>query len=174
MRIGVWRAGFAFSGLLGFALVCASRGAGGAQAQEQQESDKQYQQLVHFVEGPDLFRAYCASCHGKDGKGSGPVAPTLKATVPDLTIIAVSNDGDFPVARMKRIIMGEGMIASHGSREMPVWGPIFHQVEEDVDRGNVRVENLVEYLQSLQTVHSGVSWIPRAEADSCYDALSLD
>jgi mono/diheme cytochrome c family protein len=42
------------------------------------------------------------------------------------------------------------MIASHGSREMPVWGPIFHQVEEDVDRGNVRVENLVEYLQSIQ------------------------
>jgi folate-dependent phosphoribosylglycinamide formyltransferase PurN len=48
------------------------------------------------------------------------------------------------------------MIASHGSREMPVWGPIFHQVEEDVDRGNVRVENLVTYLESIQTVHSRV------------------
>ena len=108
------------------------------------------------MEGPDLFRAYCASCHGKDGKGNGPVAATLKATVPDLTIITVSNDGNFPVARMKRIIMGEGMIASHGSREMPVWGPIFHQVEEDVDRGNVRVENLITYLESIQTVHSRV------------------
>jgi mono/diheme cytochrome c family protein len=84
------------------------------------------------------------------------VAATLKATVPDLTIIAASNDGTFPVARMKRIIMGEGMIASHGSREMPVWGPIFHQVEEDVDRGNVRVENLVTYLESIQTVHAAV------------------
>jgi len=84
------------------------------------------------------------------------VAATLKATVPDLTIITVSNDGNFPVARMKRIIMGEGMIASHGSREMPVWGPIFHQVEEDVDRGNVRLENLVRYLESIQAVHPGV------------------
>jgi mono/diheme cytochrome c family protein len=156
MRIGGWRAGFVVCGLLGFAAIWTSRVAVGARSQEQQEPDKQYQQLIRSVEGPDLFRAYCASCHGKDGKGNGPVAATLKATVPDLTIITVSNDGNFPVARMKRIIMGEGMIASHGSREMPVWGPIFHQVEEDVDRGNVRLENLVRYLESIQTVHSGV------------------
>jgi mono/diheme cytochrome c family protein len=51
-------------------------------------------------------------------------------------------------------IMGEGIIASHGTRELPVWGPIFHQVEEDVDRGNVRLENLVKYLESIQKVHS--------------------
>ena len=153
MKIDGWRLGLAISGML--ALVCASGGAGGAQ--EQQESDKQYQQLlIRSVEGPDLFRAYCASCHGKDGKGNGPVALTLKATVPDLTIITASNDGNFPVARMKRIIMGEGMIASHGSREMPVWGPIFHQVEEDVDRGNVRLENLVTYLESIQSAHATV------------------
>ncbi|MGB9243784.1 MAG: c-type cytochrome [Candidatus Acidiferrales bacterium] len=156
MRIGGWRVGFAVCGLLGFAAIWASRVAGEERAQQQQESVKEYQQLIRSVEGPDLFRAYCASCHGKDGKGDGPVAPTLKATVPDLTIITVSNDGNFPVARMKRIIMGEGMIASHGSREMPVWGPIFHQIEEDVDRGNVRVENLVIYLQSIQTDHSRV------------------
>lgn len=151
MRIGGWRVGFAVSGLLGLAVVCASHEAGGAGAQQQQESDKQYEHLIRSVEGPDLFRGYCASCHGKDGKGNGPAATTLKATVPDLTIITVNNDGNFPVARIKRIIMGEGMIASHGSREMPVWGPIFHQVEEDVDRGNVRVENLVTYLESIQT-----------------------
>jgi mono/diheme cytochrome c family protein len=156
MKIGGWRAGFVVCGLLGLAGIWTSRVAGGARPQEQQQPDKQYQQLIRSVEGPDLFRAYCASCHGKDGKGNGPVAATLKATVPDLTIITVSNDGNFPVARMKRIIMGEGMIASHGSREMPVWGPIFHQVEEDVDRGNVRLENLVRYLESIQTVHSGV------------------
>ncbi len=151
MRIGGWRVGFAVCGLLGFAAIWASRVAGGAGSPQRQEPDKEYQQLIRSVEGPDLFRAYCASCHGKDGKGNGPVAGTLKATVPDLTTIAISNDGNFPVARIKRIIMGEGMIASHGSREMPVWGPIFHQVEEDVDRGNVRVENLVTYLESIQT-----------------------
>jgi len=33
---------------------------------------------------------------------------------------------------------------------MPIWGPIFHQIEEDVDRGHVRIENLVKYLESIQ------------------------
>jgi hypothetical protein len=61
MRIGGWRVGFAVSGLLGLAVVCASHEAGGAGAQQQQESDKQYEHLIRSVEGPDLFRAYCAS-----------------------------------------------------------------------------------------------------------------
>jgi hypothetical protein len=50
--------------------------------------------------------------------------------------------------------MGEEVLASHGSREMPIWGPIFHQVESDVDRGNVRLENLVKYLESIQSIDS--------------------
>jgi mono/diheme cytochrome c family protein len=119
-------------------------------AQKAPDSEKQFTRLIHSVEGPDLYQAYCASCHGKDGKGNGPVSPALKATVPDLTMIAKMNGGDFPAAKVRRIILGEGMIASHGSREMPVWGPIFHQVEADLDRGPVRVENLVKYLQSIQ------------------------
>jgi mono/diheme cytochrome c family protein len=118
----------------------------------QEAADSQQQRtLIRSLNGPDLYRAYCASCHGKTGKGDGPVAPVLKATVPDLTAIAVDNGGVFPEARIRRIIMGEGMIASHAAREMPVWGPIFHQIEEDVDRGNVRVENLVIYLESIQS-----------------------
>jgi len=88
----------------------------------------------------------------ENGKGDGPVAPALKATAPDLTAIAKNNGGKFPVARVRRIITGEGMVASHGSREMPVWGPIFSQVEADVDRGPVRLENLVKYLESIQSI----------------------
>ncbi len=122
-----------------------------SQAQQKANPEKE-QTLIRSVEGADLYRAYCASCHGKDGKGNGPVAPMLRATVPDLTIIAKNNGGNFPVARVRRIITGKGMIASHGSREMPVWGPIFSQVEEDVDRGPVRLDNLVKYLESIQSV----------------------
>jgi mono/diheme cytochrome c family protein len=121
-------------------------------ASQQQANPDKEQALIRSVEGADLYRAYCASCHGKDGKGNGPVASALKATVPDLTIIAKKNGGIFPAARVRRIITGEGIIASHGSRDMPVWGPIFSQVEEDVDRGPVRLENLVKYLESIQTV----------------------
>jgi hypothetical protein len=119
--------------------------------QKPPDPEKQ-QTLIRSLDGADLYRAYCASCHGKNGKGDGPVAPALKATVPDLTVIAKNNGGNFPAARVRRIIVGEGMIVSHGSREMPVWGPIFHQVEADIDRGPVRLENLVKYLESLQSV----------------------
>jgi mono/diheme cytochrome c family protein len=135
------------------ATVAAGAGAktqtGSQITQKPPDSEKQ-QTLIRSVEGVDLYRAYCASCHGKNGKGNGPVAPALKATVPDLTVIAKNNRGQFPVARIQRIIMGNGIIASHGSREMPVWGPIFSQVEVDVDRGPVRLETLVKYLESIQ------------------------
>jgi Cytochrome C oxidase, cbb3-type, subunit III len=116
-------------------------------------SETRFQTLIRSVEGPDLFRAYCASCHGKDGRGNGPAAPAMRVKVPDLTVIAKNNGGQFPSARVRRIITGEDVITAHGSREMPVWGPIFHQIESDVDRGYVRLENLVKYLESIQLLH---------------------
>jgi hypothetical protein len=51
---------------------------------------------------------------------------------------------------MRKIISGDEVIVAHGSREMPVWGPIFHRVEEDRDYGEVRLQRLTDYLQSLQ------------------------
>jgi mono/diheme cytochrome c family protein len=102
------------------------------------------------VEGPDLYRAYCASCHGRDATGQGPAAPAMKAAVPDLTSIARRNGGIFPHGRVRKIIAGDDEILSHGSREMPIWGPIFHQVERDRDWGLVRLENLSKYLESIQ------------------------
>jgi mono/diheme cytochrome c family protein len=134
-----------FLGILTF-VVCAET------ASAAQQTDQQFQQLIHSVAGPDLFRAYCASCHGSDAKGDGPAASALKTRVPDLTSLARNNGGKFPDARVRKTILGDDVIAAHGSREMPVWGPIFHQVEEDVDRGNVRLENLVKYLESIQSL----------------------
>jgi hypothetical protein len=40
--------------------------------------------------------------------------------------------------------------AAHGSREMPVWAPVFHDVEWDQDLGEVRLDNITRYLQSIQ------------------------
>lgn len=122
----------------------------GARSQSTAPGDSQFTPLIHSVEGPELFRAYCASCHGLDAKGSGPVAPALKAKVPDLTLLMQKHGGKFPSALVRKTIVGDDQVLSHGTRMMPVWGPVFHQVEEDVDRGHVRVENLVNYLQSLQ------------------------
>jgi mono/diheme cytochrome c family protein len=123
-----------------------------SQAPQQPPNSEKPHTLIRSVEGADLYREYCASCHGKSGKGDGPVAPALKATVPDLTMIAKNNGGKFPTARVQRIIEGQGMIASHGTREMPVWGPIFSQVEADVDREPVRMQNLLKYLESIQAI----------------------
>jgi mono/diheme cytochrome c family protein len=140
------------------ALVCAI--AAGASKQIQLKEQEHSTPLIRSVKGPDLFRAYCASCHGQDAKGAGPAASALKAKVPDLTGLARSNSGVFPMLRVRQMIRGEeGVTAAHGSREMPIWGPIFHQIEEDQDFGNVRLENLVKYLESIQSVPSTESGV---------------
>jgi len=112
---------------------------------------KSPRKLIPSLEGKDLFGAYCASCHGMDAKGLGPVAVALKGTVPDLTQIAKRRDGKFPNDDLEKMILGEKVMnAVHGSREMPVWGPVFQRVENDQDFGLVRVRRVVEYLKSLQ------------------------
>lgn len=116
-------------------------------ASDQQE---ELRPLIRSVGGPELFRAYCATCHGVDGKGNGPAAEALKTKPADLTALTRNNRGQFPVGKIRDTITGDSVIAAHGSREMPIWGPVFHQVEADVDRGHVRVENLVKYLETIQ------------------------
>ena len=108
------------------------------------------QQLIESLKGPELFQAHCAPCHGDDGKGNGPVASALNTPVPDLTTIAKRNGGIFPESHVRSMILGDDVLKAHGSREMPIWGPIFHQVERDRDYGHVRTKNLLEYLKSIQ------------------------
>ena len=42
------------------------------------------------------------------------------------------------------------IIAAHGSREMPVWGPIFSGLDPSPARTQMRIENLVQYIESIQ------------------------
>lgn len=153
MRVGNSRTRRAAYSLLGTALILALPGARAGSAQAGQPAGKQQPApLIQSVEGPDLFRAYCASCHGTRGKGDGPVASVLRVAPPDLTRLA--NKGQFPTERVRQTILGDAVVAAHGTREMPIWGPVFHQIEADVDRGNVRTENLLKYLRSIQSVAS--------------------
>jgi mono/diheme cytochrome c family protein len=106
---------------------------------------------VMALKGPELYRGYCATCHGMDAQWNGPMADALKLAVPNLTTIAKRNSGKFPSERITKIIDGsEALSKAHGPRTMPVWGPVFSQVEQDRDWGKVRVDNLVRYLQSIQ------------------------
>jgi mono/diheme cytochrome c family protein len=141
-----------FVALLVIAL-CLVPGARSAAAQSGQSAGTQQSApLIQSVEGVDLYRAYCSSCHGTNGKGDGPVARSLKVAPPDLT--RLTGKGQFPTERVRQTILGDAVVAAHGTREMPIWGPVFHQIEADVDRGNVRTENLLKYLQSIQAVPS--------------------
>ncbi|MGA7558440.1 MAG: c-type cytochrome [Terriglobales bacterium] len=112
----------------------------------------QQQPAIRPVEGTSIFRSYCASCHGIDGRGKGPVAKALKRDVPDLTRLSLRNGGAFPGIHVRTIIMfGEDeLLSAHGSKEMPIWGSIFHEIEFDQDLGNVRLENVTKYLESIQ------------------------
>ena len=137
--------------LLGFALAGFAFSGFAASAQTKSEATKEYERLIYSVKGPELYRAHCAACHGPNGKGDGPVASSLKVKPADLTVLTKNNNGHFPEANARKIISGDDpSLQSHGSREMPVWGPIFHQIENDQDFGNVRLQNLIKYLQSIQ------------------------
>jgi mono/diheme cytochrome c family protein len=121
------------------------------QTRTRAQKEKDIERLIYSVKGPDLFRAHCAACHGADGKGNGSLAPALKVKPADLTVLAKNNGGTFPAVRVQKFISGDApSLQSHGSREMPVWGPIFHQIEDDQDLGNVRLQNLIKYLRSIQ------------------------
>jgi mono/diheme cytochrome c family protein len=75
-------------------------------------------------EGARLFEVHCAACHGAAATGDGPRAPVLNPQPTDLTALASSNGGDFPVLRVARRIDGRDPLVSHGS-PMPVFGPFF-------------------------------------------------
>jgi|ERR1043166_6720728 len=100
--------------------------------------------------GSELFGQYCAACHGLDAKGDGPFASQLKAHPADLTVIAKNNGGAFPSARVRSIISGDDGVTSHGSRTMPIWGPIFREIKSDQLPASIRLDSLVKYLESIQ------------------------
>ncbi len=106
--------------------------------------------------GAQLFRKYCASCHGRGGEGDGPVAPFFKLLPPDLTGLTRRSGGVFPAERTRRIIDGRDSVAPHGAREMPVWGMLFGLSAEDPGAQDTaaatqrRIGRLVEYLRTIQ------------------------
>ena len=102
------------------------------------------------LNGVDLFKEYCAVCHGNDAKGSGPAADALKKRPADLTQLARKNNGEFPELHVMNFIKGQDIVAAHGSRDMPIWGSIFSSMSSNQDLVQVRTYALVKYLEELQ------------------------
>lgn len=133
-------------GLLFFGAI-----TGGLLSQNLPSKPPETAHVIDSTEGPALYKAYCAVCHGIHGRGDGPMAPSLKTRPPDLTEIAQHNAGTFPREAVEKIISGEAPRAKgHGPREMPIWGPLFSQIAWDQDLGHVRVYNLASYIAGMQ------------------------
>jgi mono/diheme cytochrome c family protein len=99
-----------------------------------------------------MYTSYCAVCHGTDGKGGGPAASALKTPPADLTMLSKNNGGKYPALKVTSTIRGgPSNLPAHGSKEMPVWGPLFWGMsnghEAEVQQ---RVTNLTHYIETLQ------------------------
>jgi mono/diheme cytochrome c family protein len=107
--------------------------------------------------GKIIFRQLCASCHGKDATGNGPVAKTLKTHPPDLTRIT-ERHGTFSQDMVASHIDGRESVEAHGSREMPVWGDALANAVPDTvvreERIRRAIHMVVLYLETIQTVQA--------------------
>ena len=127
--------------------VASSRGAS-----SQATGPKTPPLAIPSMAGHDLFGFYCASCHGRDGKGGGPIAQSLKTPPSDLTAIAKRRGGAFPTRLVESRVTDGGTLSTgaHGSTDMPVWGPIFRGLDPRDAVTKVRIANIVEYIESIQ------------------------
>ena len=101
--------------------------------------------------GSEMFNAYCAPCHGKDGKGNGPAAAALKVPPANLAQLATKNNGKFPANRVANVLRSGISGGAHGSTDMPIWGPLFSQVSgRDEAVVQMRIANVIKYIESLQ------------------------
>jgi mono/diheme cytochrome c family protein len=144
--------------LLIAAAALATAGAGyGAQAGGASQTGRSSQKVVIPVnrtqpmDGKSMFVNYCAPCHGVDGKGNGPVASALRQQPVDLTVLSRNHGGTFPALHVEGVLEGGATIPSHGSAQMPVWGPIFDTMGEgSQDTKTIRISRLTAYLRSIQ------------------------
>jgi hypothetical protein len=101
------------------------------------------------AEAPQLvYRHFCASCHGIEGRGDGPAAAALSPPPPDLTRLTYNVD------ELMWRIDGTQTIRAHGDSRMPVWGEVFAKGlvgDETPDRrARLHVKAAALYAKSLQ------------------------
>jgi len=105
--------------------------------------------------GKHIYMEYCAACHGTSATGDGPAAAMMKTAPPDLTTLAKRHGGKFPYEYVVDVLIFGTRIQSHGSSDMPIWGPIFGSMDHyDELAVRKRIKDLSGYLMSLQQKES--------------------
>jgi len=102
--------------------------------------------------GARLYLNHCAACHGFEAEGDGPVAATMRASVPNLRTLAQRANGVFPADNVAAYIDGREINAAHGDRQMPIWGDVFRGAEQGTAERTVkrRIAAIVEFIEALQ------------------------
>lgn len=136
------RFGILFAGLLLFASLAGAQGS---------QVKKEPIKGSNPSNGAEMFKQYCAVCHGPAGKGDGPAAADLKTKPADLTTLAKRNGGKFPQDHVSEVLRNGVKAPAHGTSEMPTWGPLFSSVSsKDAAIVNMRISNLTAYIKTLQ------------------------
>ena len=104
------------------------------------------------ADGRTIYLRNCASCHGINAAGDGPVARDLKTPPTNLRLLSDLYGNPLQEDKVARAIDGRAEVKAHGPRDMPVWGERF-SAESNGDEPQVkaRIAKLVAYLQSIQT-----------------------
>ncbi len=104
------------------------------------------------IAGANHFAQYCVACHGKDAKGTGPLAKNLSPKPADLTGLTMRNAGTYPRDMVFQVIDGRKKVKGHGGGDMPQWGDTFlaSAGAGDADAVKRRIDALVDYLATQQ------------------------
>ena len=136
--------------LLISAILTVTALAGNSMAQNQKAIKETNAHPTNAWSGDQLYGEFCAVCHGADAKGNGPASSALKSNPTDLTQITRRNGTKFPDLKMRAILEGSETIGAHGTSDMPIWGDVFKSISANQTFGQMRVDALVKYLQSIQ------------------------
>ena len=106
---------------------------------------------TNAASGQEMYASYCAVCHGANATGNGPAQSALKIPATDLTTLAQKNGGKYPAMHVSSALRGDAELAAHGSKDMPVWGPLFRNMSQGHDAEvQQRIANINSYIDSLQ------------------------
>jgi mono/diheme cytochrome c family protein len=103
------------------------------------------------ISGKQMYASYCAPCHGVNGKGDGHVGTSLTTRPLDRTLLSKNNQGKCPSAHSISILQQGARLTSHGTAEMPVWGPVLGKMNQaNPQERPLRISNLASYLETIQ------------------------
>src|SRR5271166_5933035 len=105
------------------------------------------------ADGHRYFVRYCASCHGTEGLGDGPVAKSLATPPANLRMLGDKYGMPLPAHRIAELIDGRETARAHGSHAMPVWGEKLYEMGQgersEYGIGEV-IGKIIAYLNTIQ------------------------